>query len=171
MARACILLLVSALVLAACGGDNYRLNKFISDGTPEEFGIVPKEPLEIPDDIRAQSLPQPTPGQANRTDPQPLGNAVEVLGGNRAALNATGVPASDSALIAQAGRFGVAPNIRATLKAEDEAFLKRAKLFNVKLVRDDEYRKAYRRFILDAAAEILRFRRAGVRTPTVPPQQ
>ncbi len=160
--------MVAALALAGCA-ENYKLNKFISDGTPEEFGILPKEPLELPENLTA--LPAPTPGATNRTDPQPLGNAVEVLGGNRNALVPGGVPASDGALLNAAGRFGVADGIRGTLAAEDAAFQRRAKIFNVKLVRDDEYRKAYRRFLLDAGAELLRFRRAGVQTPTQPPRR
>lgn len=168
MARIAVLLLMAALALGACG-KNYKLNKFISDGTPEEFGIVPREPLTLPQNLA--ELPTPTLGQTNRTDPTPLGNAVEVLGGDRNALQATGVPASDTALIGHTARFGVDGNIRQTLKTEDDAFLRRAKLFNVKLVRDDEYRRAYRRFLLDAEAEAARLRRAGVQTPTAPPER
>ncbi|MGR3503447.1 DUF3035 domain-containing protein [Pseudaestuariivita sp.] len=171
MIRSLCLCLAATLLLTACGGENYRLNNFVSDGTPEEFGIVPREPLELPDGLAAQSLPQPTPGGSNRTDQTPLSNAVAALGGSRGALAATGVPARDAGLVNSAGRFGIASDIRETLAAEDAAFLRRAKLFNVKLIRDDEYRKAYRRSLLDARAELERFRRAGVQTPTVPPRR
>lgn len=150
-------------VLGACGGNSPDLmNVASSGGGPDEFGVLPNRPLERPDDLGA--LPPPTPGGANRGDLTPKSDAVAALGGQPGAGPAAG------ALVAHAGRYGVSPQIRATLAAEDLAF-RRAndgrlleRLFNSNI-----YFRAYRPRSLDQYQELDRFRRAGVRTPAAPP--
>ncbi len=158
-----------ALALAACSGSERepQLYNLRSDsGGPDEFAILPTKPLEIPEDLA--SLPEPTPGGANLTDPTPEADAYAALGGNAAALARGG---ADGGLIRHATRYGVDPGIRAELaaadlewrRANDGRLLER--LFNVSV-----YFKAYRRFELDQHAELERFRRAGIRTPAAPPE-
>lgn len=73
---------LAMLLLAGCGGGEPQLMNLRSTGPgPDEFGIMPVKPLEIPETIAA--LPAPTPGGANLADPNPLGDAVAALGGNR----------------------------------------------------------------------------------------
>lgn len=161
------------LLVAACGrGDESRetslKNLRTNQKSPEEFSILPVKPLEIPETLN--QLPQPTPGRANRTDPTPNADAVAVLGGNPGALAPAGVPAADGALLSHAGRFGTDPAIRSELAEEDYAFRKRRSLFTWRLVPEDEYGRAYRRFMLDPYAELERFRRLGIRTPSAPPE-
>lgn len=157
----------AAVLVSACSPGNYKLREFVSDGTPEEFSIQPVKPLTLPENLSA--LPAPTPGQANLTDPTPQADAVAALGGNPARLQLTGVPGSDAALVRQASRYGVPANVREIVASEDAEYLRRAKRFNYRLFRSDEYRKAYRRQALDPRAELFRLRRAGVRTPSAPP--
>lgn len=156
------------LSLAACaGGDRGLRDLRASSGGPDEFRVLPVNPLIMPSDVN--NLPAPTPGGTNRTDPTPRADAVEVLGGNPNALIPNGVPAGDSALVTAAGRGGVDPAIRQTLASEDAAFRTRQSRFGFFRGRD-RYFQAYARQALDAYAELQRFRNAGVATPSAPPQ-
>lgn len=156
------------LSLAACaGGDRGLRDLRASGGGPDEFRVLPVNPLVLPSDIT--NLPTPTPGGTNITDPTPNADAVAILGGNPNALVPNGSPASDGALITAAARNGVDPAIRQTLATEDAAFRNRQSRFGFFRGRD-RYFQAYARQALDAYSELQRFRNAGVATPTAPPQ-
>jgi hypothetical protein len=132
---------------------------------PDEFAILPSKPLQMPVDLAA--LPNPTPGGANLTDPSPEVDVAIALGGNPAVLSRG---ATDGALLTHVSRFGVSPGIRADLAAADLEFRRQndgrflERLFNVNV-----YFSAYENFSLDQYAELERLRRAGIRTPAVPP--
>lgn len=165
------LLLAAALSVAACASrdaDPRLLN--IRSGTdgPDEFAILPPKPLEPPRDYA--SLPLPTPGGANRTDPTPQADAVAALGGRPSALSAPGIPAADQAILNHAGRNGVDPGIRGQLAAEDVEFRqgKRPALLE-RLFKVNTYFRAYRPQELDQYRELERMRQAGIRTPAAPP--
>ena len=165
-----LLFLIAAVTLAACGGREDRVPNLLSisqptsDG-PDEFSVLPAEPLVLPSDLAA--LPPPTPGQANRTDPTPRAEAIAALGGNPAVLSRA---SNDGALVRYAGRFGVSDNIRATLAASDLRFRQQndgrplERLFDVNV-----YFDSYEPLSLDQYAELERLRRAGIRTSSVPP--
>ncbi len=163
--------IVATLGLAACGNRDKppQLMNLRSTGGPDEFGILPPRPLEMPESL--SDLPEPTPGGANRTDPQPFDDAILALGG-RPDADGGGVPAADGALYTHASRFGVQSGIRETLAAEDLDWRRDnngrilERLFNVNV-----YFKAYRKFWLDQHAELARWRARGVRTPSAPPAQ
>lgn len=163
-----VLLTFCALGLAGCSSDG-KLMTLTSDDGPEEFAIVPTKPLEMPADLA--QLPQPTPGGANITDPNPDADAVAALGGNPAQLSAQGVGAADGALIAHASRAGVTPGIRQVAAEEDQQYRSRhgRRLLEV-LARSNVYYRAYRPQSLDAQAELERWRRTGVQTPSAPPK-
>ncbi|MEL7027289.1 MAG: DUF3035 domain-containing protein [Pseudomonadota bacterium] len=159
-------LLGFALVVAACSRDpNPELLNLRSDGTPDEFGILPTAALEEPADY--VSLPAPTPSGTNRVDPRPNAEAVAALGGRPGVVASR---AGDGALLATTGRFGLDPTIRQQLAAEDLAFRQNnrgrplERLFNTNV-----YFSAYRRQSLDQYAELERFRRAGIATSAPPP--
>lgn len=160
--------LTAALGLAGCS-TNGRLMTLESGDGPDEFAILPTKPLQMPPDLA--QLPPPTPGGANITDPTPLADAVASLGGNPAHLSAQGVGAADGALLAHTGRLGRDANIRAVTAAEDQAFRARhgRRLLEI-LAKTNVYMRAYAPQAIDPYAELARFRRAGVRTPTAPPQ-
>lgn len=167
-----ILAMAGVLVLSACGDREREINlrnvRSTGEG-PEEFGIVPAKPLELPTNLA--ELPEPTPGGQNRTDQRPVDDAIAALGGSPAQARESGaVPTSDSILVAQAGRFGRDPNIRATLAEEDLDFRRRKSLFTWQLFPSDEYNRAYSAQRLDPYIETNRFRRAGVQTPAAPPE-
>lgn len=167
--------ILALMTLAACGSrqdtverdTNLHMLRNVT-GAPEEFSIVPSKPLQAPESY--SELPPPTPGQSNRTDLTPLGDAVAALGGNPARLEPQpGVPSSDQALIASASRFGRDPAIRDTLAAEDLQFRKRRALFNWRLVPTDTYNRVYSRQALDPYSTLYAARRAGAGTPAAPP--
>ncbi len=159
--------ILALILVSACGDTDRPLRDLQSAGRgPDEFAVVPLQPLEIP---QTQDLPTPTPGGANRTDPVPNDDAIRALGGSPEAQFAGGVPASDSALIAQTASSGVDPAIRSTLAAEDAATLERARRSNIfNPLGRDRYFPAYARQSLDVSAELTRLEIAGVPVPDVP---
>ncbi|PJF08737.1 DUF3035 domain-containing protein [Pseudorhodobacter sp. MZDSW-24AT] len=167
MQTARIILAVScAALLAGCGngGDGPQLMNIRSTTAgPDEFGILPPKPLEMPTDLA--QLPEPTPGGTNRTDPTPEADAILALGGNPGA--GAGL---DAGLVAHVTRFGVAPGIRQTVASEDLQWRRDnngrvlERLFNVNV-----YYRAYEDQALDQQAELGRWRQRGVRTPSAPP--
>ena len=165
-----VFILTTAVVLAGCGSKGLRSLQQPSTG-PDEFLVMPAKPLTEPENYSA--LPAPTPGGANLTDQNPLADAVVALGGNAASLNAGGaIPNSDGALVTASSRYGVEPNIRASLATEDAAFRKREnrtarfKLFNV-----DRYEEAYRKEAINPFRINHLFRNSGFSTPSAPPGQ
>lgn len=159
----------AVFVLTACGGKGApELMNLRTGSGPDEFAIVPPKPLEMPETLT--DLPEPTLGGTNRTDRRPEDDAVIALGGRPDA--AGGIPSADSAIYAHAARFGVDSGIRATLAAEDLEWRRDnngrilERLFNVNV-----YYKAYRDQSLDQQAELARWRRLGLRTPSAPPRK
>jgi Protein of unknown function (DUF3035) len=160
--------MAAVLALAACGGDKTPnlMNLRSATNGPDEFGILPPKALELPEDLTA--LPEPTLGGTNRTDPTPIDDAIVALGGKPRA--AGGVPAADSALVRYGSRYGTTAGIRETLAAEDLEYRRKndgrllERIFNVNV-----YFKAYRKQSLDQQAELRRWRKAGLRTPSAPP--
>jgi hypothetical protein len=164
-----IIAIATMLTLAACGnGGAPELMNLRSGQGPDEFAIVPPNPLEMPENLA--DLPEPTPSGSNRTDAQPLDDAVVALGGKPQA--AGGIPSGDSALYSHAARFGVEAGIRTTLADEDLEWRRDnngrilERLLNVNV-----YYKAYRKQSLNQQAELQRWRKLGVKTPSAPPRQ
>lgn len=161
-----ILGLAAGMGLTACGGPENPVLMNIAQNTasPDEFAILPGKPIEMPRDMA--SLPAPTPGGSNRTDATPIADAVAALGGNPARING---PVSGS-VVTYASRYGVNPDIRDQLAAEDLEFRRDnngrilERIFNVNV-----YFDAYASQSLDQHAELNRFRTAGIKTVSAPP--
>ena len=172
MRKRILILIVAATGLAGCGGyeRDITLRNIQSAGNgPDEFAILPGKPLQEPPSYN--ELPVPTPGAANLTDQNPLGDGVAALGGRPERLQPQGVPAGDAALVRHASRNGVDPAIREKLAAQDKEYRTRKSRFTkFRIVRQDLYNKVYKRETLNARREMNRYRRStGVRTPTAPP--
>lgn len=164
-----VALLAPALLAACGGGEDPQLMRLRSEGrSPDEFAILPTKPLEIPTGpVSVASLPAPTPGGTNRTDPTPQADAVVALGG-RPGAGAAG----DAALLAQAGRHGTDPAIRQTLAAADLDYRRRndGRLLE-RMFGKTTYFSAYAPYALDQQTELARWRQAGARTPSAPPPE
>lgn len=137
---------------------------------PDEFMIQPVKPLTAPKDYAV--LPAPTPGAANLTDPNPKADAVVALGGRASALEPTGVPSSDAALVTASSRYGVPQNTRASINQEDADYRRRqGRMTSLRLFPVDRYEQVYRRQAMDPFTTNEAFRNAGYPTPTAPPGQ
>ncbi|MEQ9694432.1 DUF3035 domain-containing protein [Shimia sp. SDUM112013] len=157
-----------ALTLAACSGDD-GLRQLSKPGSgPDEFRILPAKPLEQPTNLTA--LPVPTPGGVNRTDVDPISDAVVALGGSRSAATSTAISSSDAAMVNYTGRKGRSADIRAATAAEDADFRrKRGRFANIKLGKQDRYNEVYEQQHLGQFSEQDRWRQAGAPTPAAPP--
>ncbi len=158
-----------ALLVAACSPAEPNLLNISQPRSagPDEFAIMPNEPLVIPEDIATLELPEPTPGGTNLADVEPEVDIAVALGGTEAAVKRGGV---EPTIVTYASRFGVSPNIREELAAFDLEYRRQndgrllERLFSVNV-----YFDAYEPFELDQYAELERFRRAGVPTAAAPP--
>lgn len=163
------LLVITLIALGACG--NGRLHDLRTTGTgPDEFMVLPTKPLEEPPSFN--ELPAPTPGGANIVDPTPLADGSAALGGGpRSDPPVAGpIPGSDGVVVTYSSRFGVSPDIRQTLAAEDADFRRRkARFTNIRLVPVDRYNQAYKSEAIDPKRVADIYRRAGVPTPAAPP--
>ena len=160
---------LSLAMLAACSGGTALRNPQAGGDGPDEFAIVPTRSLQMPPDLA--QLPAPTPGGGNITDPTPVADAVAVLGGNPGQLSAQGIGAADGALVAYASRLGRDPAIRQATAQEDVDWRARhgRRLLEI-VARTNVYYRAYRPQTLDSWAELERWRRTGVQTPSAPPR-
>ena len=164
-----VLAVAAAAALSACSQNDRdpQLVHFNSSGTPDEFGVLPSRALRFPEAVG--ELPQPTRG-ANRADARPKRDAVAALGGRAAGARDGSTPAADKDLIDHSRRFGVEPEIRSRLAAEDLAFRRdnegrpMERWFNISV-----YARAYAVFALDGHAELERLRALNIRTPSAPP--
>lgn len=168
-----VLAIAGAAMLTVAGCSSWRekppqlMNLRSSTAGPDEFAIVPPKALELPEDLAL--LPEPTPGGENRTDPRPKDDVVLALGGTPRTASAS-VPATDGALLAHAGRAGVAGDIRVALAEEDVEYRRKnngrllERLFGLNV-----YYRAYSRQSLDQQAELTRWRAAGAGVPAAPP--
>ncbi len=158
----------ATLTLGACSDPDspILMHAAAEQRGPDEFSILPTRPLEMPPSL--SDLPEPNPGGVNRVDPQPMADIARALGGNPAAAMAPG--AVDGGIVNHASRFGRDAGIRDQLAAEDLAHRQRnrgrllERMFAVNV-----YHNAYQHMWLDKYAELERWRRAGVQTPSAPP--
>lgn len=165
--RKASLIIMLSFGLSACGEASLRELRSPGNG-PDEFRILPVLPLEQPESF--SELPPPTPGLANRTDPNPINDAAVALGGRKGSPNAP-IPGADGGIVSYASRAGVDPNIRARLAEEDAGFRKRRSRFTqIRLSPIDRYEQAYKREALDPYPVAEQFRRAGIRVPKAPPR-
>lgn len=159
-----IIIVVAAVALAGCSKKGLMDIRSTGNG-PDEFRIFPAKPLTAPSDY--SKLPTPTPGGSNLTDLNPTADAMAALGGR----DSGGIPATDGALITAASRNGVDPEVRTTLAAEDAKFRKRqSRMTRLKLFPVDRYGQAYRKQAINPFKVDEEYRRAGVGTPSSPPE-
>ncbi|WP_264211970.1 DUF3035 domain-containing protein [Leisingera thetidis] len=165
-----VIVLAGALAATGCGQKGLRLIQKPGTG-PDEFLVLPTKPLAAPENYG--SLPTPTPGGGNLTDPNPQAEAVAALGGKPGALVPSGgVPAGDAALVTASSRYGVEPGVRETVAQEDANFRHRnRRVGRIKLFPVDRYEQLYRKQTLDPHAANEQFRRTGVATPSAPPAE
>ena len=164
------------LTLSACGGmfggsekDPRLMNTRAQTRSPDEFGVLPTKPLQMPENLA--ELPTPTPGGSNITDPTPNDDAVAALGGNPAALGQETISASNAGLVNYTGRFGRTAGIRQALASEDLDYRRRhdGRLLE-RIFGTNVYYRAYGPMSLDQYRELEYWRARGVRNVGAPPE-
>lgn len=164
-----VIVLAGALAVSGCAQKGLRLIQKPGTG-PDEFLVLPANPLSAPENY--SSLPAPTPGGRNLTDPNPRAEAVAALGGKPGALvPGSTVPSGDTALVTASSRYGVEAEVREALAEEDAKFRHRNRyLGRIKILPVDRYEQLYKKQSLDPFAVSDQFRRAGAATPSSPPE-
>ena len=165
-------MLLMAGMLAACSGPDEEpdLLEFPGRTSPDELGVLPAKPLELPESI--SQLPPPDPNAEDRAMPTPIEDVAVLLGGEERSISTDGrTPASDQQLIRYASRNGVIVDVRGVLAREDLEFRSgRTGRVLERLAKRNLYFEAYRGMSLDKIGELERARRAGINTPTdLPP--
>lgn len=157
--------------LSACnrnsGNGRPLLNLRQSAIAPDEFLVVPQKPLETPADLT--SLPAPDPGAEARVTIDFEDNLLRALGGRP--LSGGAVPSSDSEFVSAArSNGGATPNIRAVMRAEDQAFREARSGRINRLAKKRKAVTIYDPMLLDPILEAARLQAQGVKIPAVPPQ-
>ena len=168
VARAAGLLALCALASGCSRGTPELMHAQRGQITPDEFAILPSKPLEMPADMA--TLPPPTPGQGNRTDVNPQAEAVGALGGNPNRVVTDGQLGADGALVRQATRYGVSPEIRKELAVADLEYRQnnRGRLLE-RWLNVPTYYSAYEPQELDQHGSLWFFRGRGKGTSAAPP--
>lgn len=160
------------LSVSACGSSTkqpHLMNLHSQTRGPDEFGVLPTKPLQMPESLT--ELPAPTPGGSNITDPTPEADAVAALGGNPASLGQETPSSSNAGLVNYAGRLGRSADIRQTVAAEDLEWRRTHDgRFLQRLFGTTVYYKAYSKMSLDQYAELEYWRARGVRNVGAPPE-
>ena len=167
--RTVLAIIAASMAVSACMDEARMMNIRATNPGPDEFGVVPTDPLTLPSNYA--ELPPPDPNVGNRADPNPEADAIAALGGNPNLLDRPGIPRSEASIVNAATRYGVSSDIRDVLAEEDAKFRSkhRGKLLE-RWFGTTVYFSAYSSQALDSYAELERLRRAGVNTPAAPPQ-
>ncbi len=122
--RALTFLAASAALASACTINSERGSSIgeqigVITPAPDEFLIIARAPIEVPQDLSA--LPRPQPGAPSRLMPNPFVEAHETLFRTPAPVEGPATPgAGEAALLGAAGASGDNSAIRAALDAEEE---------------------------------------------------
>ncbi len=113
-ASAALLLIgFSSFVLAGCSGAKDRLG--LTKSTPDEFAVIKRAPLEMPQDYSA--LPPPSPGASRPQEQKPVVGARQTVFG-KALREERRTSESEAALLNQTGAVETDPEIRRTIDKE-----------------------------------------------------
>ncbi|MGH1464613.1 MAG: DUF3035 domain-containing protein [Cognatishimia sp.] len=156
------------LLVSACANERGIRVLSSDDNGPDEFAIIPTKPLAAPENYT--TLPAPTPGGRNVTDPQPLNDVAAALGGRKStAVSGQPYPIADDSLVSYAARRGAGAEVREQLAQDDEIIRGRFDRFTGwRLSNPDRYNEVYRRYHLNAYRELSIWRARGVKTPAAP---
>ncbi|MEM6971469.1 MAG: DUF3035 domain-containing protein [Pseudomonadota bacterium] len=170
---------VATLALAGCDQIGNPLDAFTTPPAPDEFMVISRAPLEVPESVRSgqpAALPTPQPGAPSPLNPDPLAKAEEALLGNAGQQrNAAADPSQgEAALLAAAARERDPDlDVRAALQAdaaadaEAEANAPFQPPTVLELLSGEEPAEDTENLV-DPVAESRRLQREGVRAPSDP---
>lgn len=170
-----VLAVLAAMVLSGCQSDSppkkaeadvpndsFGIGSLIStfQSAPDEFSVVTKKPLELPDSFAA--LPVPEPGKISTRDPNPGLDARAALQFDTGVAASSAPSATEAAILSAAGPSD--PNIRALVAQEQLDDDSNQDLYVLDRIFPSlrELRGEASRNALDAEAERLRLLEEGV---------
>lgn len=106
---------ISLITITSCSGvrDELGLNRT----SPDEFAVVKRAPLEIPDSL--QELPSPAPGAQRPQETAPIKQAKKVLTGNNSSKKTgTNISDGEQIILSNIGADSIDKNIRITVDQE-----------------------------------------------------
>ncbi len=148
-------LAVCAILLSGCS--NVRNTLGLEKESPDEFSVLTRAPLEMPEQI---TLPPPRPGIARPQERATIEQAKEVLLGKSPDNqdNNARTSKSESVLLQNAGASNIDPDIRAKVNKETAELEDRNKDVAEKLLNISGNNKRPSATIVDAKKELERIR-------------
>jgi len=115
--------LLSLLILSACS--NVREQFDFSKQAPDEFAVVRRAPLEVPEHIDITALPAPQPGAPRPQEMHPTQQArASILGTAATPVSGDGVTQGEMAILERANAVTVPANIRRDVDVETAEIVK-----------------------------------------------
>ena len=155
-----VLSLALAPVLSGCGGtQGIRDTLGLTREAPDEFSVVRRAPLEIPEGLTAASLPPPRPGALRPQESTPEEDARAILVGENGKVFAKEESASEGALLKKAGAVETDEGIRRKVDEETAQYKDRNQPVIQKItgiVKKEENNSAT---VVDAKAEYERLKK------------
>ena len=111
-----------AVSLAGC--DSVKRNLGLERRTPDEFSVLQRAPLEIPNDLSV--LPTPRPGTPRPQDVSANDLAKQAILGEQArpdAVSANAPSVAEAALLNQTGAAAASPAIRSQITREKDEYV------------------------------------------------
>ena len=157
------LLCFSLITLGGCSAGQVRDNLGLTRESPNEFAVVRRAPLEVPDTLFSSgqtNLPEPKLGMARPQEQSPDVEARQALLGKED-LNAAPQPLSpaDQLFMARAGANKAESDIRQTVNAETATLHNRNKPVAEKLLGIGGNKNLPSASVVDAEQEALRIRK------------
>ncbi len=119
-------LLTVCITLTACTASNVRENLGLNSGTPDEFSVVKRAPLELPPafETGVYVLPTPTPGKARPQEFSAEIQAQKILETKEEKLKPTQtLSKGEKSFLANIGAEKTPSNIREVLDEENKNWL------------------------------------------------
>lgn len=121
-----LITLLSLSTLTACSVSKFRDQLGVSKSSPDEFAVMKRAPLEIPD-LSTVSLPEPNLGKARPQEDAPIEQARKTIYGNPQEKAQTQIRDEDTNFLTKAGAVNTQNNIRSILDEETQTLQDRNK--------------------------------------------
>ena len=111
------------LILSGCTAGGVRESLGLNKDSPDEFAVVKRAPLEMPDTL---ALPPPTPGAPRPQEQTPIKEAKEAVFGHEDE-KASGLSPAEAQLLTKTQADDANPNIRNVVDSETAQLVDRNK--------------------------------------------
>ncbi len=147
-------MLIGTLTLSITGCSGIRENLGLEKESPDEFAVITRAPLEIPDTL---TLPPPVPGMQRPQEKTALSSASEAVLGNKTQKNQT-LSSTEKTILKKAGADSTSSNIRNIIDKETEEINERNIPVAKKILKLGGAKPKSQAIIVDAAKELERIK-------------